>query len=341
MNREKKTTLVLTVNGRAGLAVQDAESYQRPSIRNGVVARAVAPVLGIALATLSCPSPVLAGAFTASGLVEQTFGPPGSPGVPSTGPTSASFSQQYTSGNLNLNSNAMASSGNLSLYAMVSMSNMADWASGFLTAIARGSIVESVAPEWQILLDPGETFVFEYEFRVTGALQTTASGSGSAGSSAGLAYTYHLGDSSGGGNWSQNSAGYASKSGVWNSVVKNSFTVDKDSTFNLELAASANAGGAKTYNPESNITLLGIADFSHTMTWLGITGVQAFDSKENEVPLPSDFYLPLIGRDSGFDYWYSAAEPAPVPEPPTVLLLGSGLFVAGLIRKSVVRRRDS
>lgn len=70
-------------------------------------ARAVAPALGIVFATLSCPTPVLAGAFAASGLVDQTFGPQGPPGVSSVGPTSASFSQQYKSGNLHLNSNAL------------------------------------------------------------------------------------------------------------------------------------------------------------------------------------------------------------------------------------------
>lgn len=333
MNREKKTTRALTFNGRADFVVQDAESYQRPSIGDGVVARAAMPFLGLILATLSIPAPGLAGAFSASGLVEQTFGPQGSPGVASAGPTSASFSQQYASGSLNLVSIAAASSGNLSLFALASMSNMGDWASGFLSSVARASIVESVRPEWQLWLNPGETFVFEYEFSVSGGLFASSGGIGAGGSSAGLSYAYRLGDSSGGGNWSQNSAGQVAKSGVWNGVVRNSFTVHKDSTFSLELAAVADAGGGKAYNPASNATLIGIADFSHTLTWLGITGVRAFDGEGNEISLPPDAYIPLIGLESGIDYWYSADEPESVPEPAGVLLLGSGLAVAGLIGK--------
>lgn len=157
-----------------------------------------------------------------------------------------------------------------------------------------------------------------------------------------MAYTYRLGDSRGGGNWSQNSTGQVSQSGVWNGVVKNSYTVHKDSTFNLELVVNADARGAKTYNPANNITLLGIADFSHTMAWLGITGVQALDTLGNEIPLPTDFSFPLIGQVGGFDYWHSASgEPAAVPEPATVFRLGAGLAVAGLIRKSAFRRQDS
>jgi hypothetical protein len=154
-----------------------------------------------------------------------------------------------------------------------------------------------------------------------------------------LQYSYRVGDSSGGGSWSQNSAGQVSKSGTWNNSIKSSFTVQKDATFNLQLAATAGGGGSKTYVPGSNTTVVATADFSHTMTWMGITGVRAFDGLGNEVPLPPGAYLPLIGQDSGFNYWYSAVGSSEVPEPATVLLLGSGFVVARLMRKSVARRR--
>lgn len=313
MNREKKTTF----------------------------ARAVAPVVGFVLATLSCPAPVLAAPFSASGVLYQEFYPAGPPGASSAGPTGASFSQQFVAGSVVLNANAVAGNGNLSLFALASMSNMTDWSSGHISSTARGSIIESIAPTWQLWLNPGETIIFEYEVSVSGGLFAASGGLGDAGSSADLLYTYRVGDSHGAGTWSKNSAGQESKSGTWNGVISSAFTVHRNSNFELELRATAGAGGGKTYVPGSNTTLLANADFSHTMTWLGITGVQAFDSLGNEIPLPPDFSLPLIGQESGFDYWHSAAAPEAVPEPATALLLGSGLVLAGLIRKSALRRKDS
>ena len=245
-------------------------------------------------------------------------------------------------GNLFLYSNAAASSGNLSLNTTVGMNQMTDWSSGFLSSLAGGSIVEPVAPWWQLWVAPGETFIFEYEISVSGTLFVDSGGPGHAGSSADLLYTYHVGDSHGAGTWSKHSSGQESKSGTWSGIVRNSFTVQMNGTFDLELRATAAAGGSKFYNPMSNVTLTGIADFSHTLTWLGITGVQAFDELGNEVPLPPDFSLPLIGQESGFDYWHSAAgEPSEVPEPATVFLFGAVWGVVGLSRKSAARRKDS
>jgi len=344
MNRDEQPTLVPAVNGRAGYTVQDADSPQRLSERNGVVARVVVPFLGLILAALSCPAPVLGSAYSASGSIWQDFYAPIPPGTPSVSPTHATFQQQYQTGDINLLSRAEASRGNIDLFTLASITGMTNWSSGHVSSTSSAGILEPVYPLWQFLAGYGLPLAyvtFEYEVWVAGALYTTSAGPGAAGSEAGLQYSYRVGDSSGGGNWSQNSAGQVSQSGTWNNSIKSSFTVRKDSTFNLQLAATAGSGGSKTYVPGSKATVVASADFSHTMTWLGVTGIRAFDSLGNEVPLPADAVLPLIGQDSGFDYWYSADTPEQVPEPGAMVLLGSGLVVAGLLRKFGARRRDS
>lgn len=295
------------------------------------VARAVVPFLGLILATLSCPAPVLAGAFVASGWVGQEFYASGPPGVSSQSPTGATFTQQFVAGDVNLSSRAEASSGKLSLSAYAGISGMTRWDSGHVWSSATATIHESVAPEWALWNVPGGTLLFDYEVSVYGLPITTIAGYGAVGSEAILEYAFHLGDSSGAGNWSQNATGQGSQSGTWNGVIHSSFTVQKDSTFLLELLAHVGTMGTKNYSPGGNANIVASADFSHTMTWLGITGVRAFDSLGDEVPLPSNFSLPLMGRDSGFNYWHSAAAPSPepgptVPEPGTV-----GLFAAGVL----------
>ena len=333
---ERKTALAPTVDRRAR---QDAQRRQRSSPRSGIVARATLPLLGLVVATLMCPAPALAGAYTASGSVEQTFYPPGPPGVSNEGPAGATFRQEFMAANINLVSAASSSAGNLSLYSLANINLMTNWDSGNAWSRARAGIVEPVSPDWASWLGEGETFVFDYQFSVSGNLLAESGGPGAAGGSASLEYSYAVGDSHGGGNWSLDSAGNVSKSGVWNGVVSNSFTVDKDSTFALDLRAAAGTWGGKAYNPESNVLTLAIADFGHTLTWLGITGMRVYDDLGSEVDVPPGAYLPLIGLDSGVDYWYSAA-PA-IPEPSTALLFGCGLVIAGLTRKSALRRRDS
>jgi hypothetical protein len=339
MNAEVKTTLVLNARDRAVPGVRGAQRRWRLATRIGGVARAAVPLLGLMLATLMCPAPALAAAYSASGWLDQEFYEPGPPGGGSVSPTKATFQQQYVSGDLNLVSNALSTGGNLSLFTLASINNMTNWASGHVWSNAYAGIVEPVDPYWEDWADFGTTFIFEYAVGVSGSLYATSAGVGAAGSQASLGYDYHIGDSSGAGHWSRDSEGHVSKSGTWNATIISSFTVHADSSFDLNLSASAETFGGKTYVPWSDTTVVAMADFSHTMTWLGITGVRAFDSLGNEVFLPSDARLPLIGRESGFDYWYGATL---VPEPSTALLLGAGsIIVAVWVRKSAARARNS
>ncbi len=296
---------------------------RRPRRGKGVIARVVVPFLGSILATVMGPAPALAAAYSASGSVWQDFNSAGSSGTPSTSPTGVTYLEQYQTQDINLMSRAEASRGNIHLFTLASINGMTRWESGHVSSSANATIIEPVYPNWQFLAGylPGYgdivSFTLEYEIWVAGNLYTTSAGPGAAGSEAGLGYSYRVGDSSGGGNWSQNSAGQTSKSGTWNGSIISSFTVQKGSILDLALRADAGASGSKTYVPGSDTT----ADFSHTMTWKGITGMRAFDSLGNEVVLPPDTYLPLMGQDSGFDYWQAA----PVPLPPTLWLIGSGL----------------
>lgn len=327
---------LMDLPARASRASSDGGTWSGRARRG---APAALPWLGLVVAALMCPAPALASAYVAAGTVGQEFYGAGPPGVSNVGPTGATFTQKYVTDDINLVSNAASHAGNLSLFSLASINGMTNWSSGHVWSRASAGIIESVAPNWAPWLNDAETLTFDYEFSVFGNLSATSGGWGAAGGDAGLTYGYRLGDSNGGGTWTLESNGRVTQTGVWNGVISSAFTVHKNSNFNLELVASASATGSKTYAPGSDTTIVSTADFSHTLTWLGITGMHAFDSLGNEIALPPGAMLPLIGVDSGVDYWYSAAPS--VPEPATALLFGCGLVVAGLARRSVVRRSDS
>lgn len=337
MNRRIESTPAPAGNGRAHLVAHGAHSRPGTSPRTRIGARGIVPCLGLILAALSWPAPALGQAFSASGSIFQNFYGTIPAGTPTIGPKKATFSQEYKRDDIHLVSRAEASGGHLSLFTVAAIRSMENWASGHVSAAASGRILEKVDPLWDLWASYGETFDFQYTLWVSGNTMAASTGTGAAGSLASVTYNYQVGDSSGGGTMTSDGAGGGSQSGTWNGVISNSFTVHKDSTFDLELVATAAGGGNKTYVPWSDATVSAVSDFSHTMRWLGITGVRAFDAGGNEVALPAGATLPLIGRDSGFDYWHAA--PPAVPEPATVILFALG--AAGLIGKSAVRRRVS
>jgi hypothetical protein len=83
------------------------------------------------------------------------------------------------------------------------------------------------------------------------------------------------------------------------------------------------------------------ADFSHTLRWLGISAVSAYDANGVALVLPTDFALNMVGEDSGFNYRFAAPGAATtVPEPAgwATLVLGLALICTVMHGRSVPSR---
>ncbi len=98
-------------------------------------------------------------------------------------------------------------------------------------------------------------------------------------------------------------------------------------TVSLFALAQSNSSSTDVYN-HAGASAFGIADFSHTMAWGGITSVT--DDSNGE---------PIIGwsvtSDSGFDYSKPAVE---TPEPSSLVLVGLGGMSLAVIARNRARR---
>ena len=109
--------------------------------------------------------------------------------------------------------------------------------------------------------------------------------------------------------------------------------------FGLSLTGHANARAIHRADPTMPILFAQTdAEFGTTLIWEGIIDAQAFDRFGVEIPLPDDFELALIGRETGMNYWHAAVRdvaPASVPEPGSWALLLAGLGLLGARARTV------
>lgn len=305
------------------------------------VAGVPSPLPGLILATLLFPASSLADSFFARACATQTFQIGGACQQDSSA-FGALATQSYTSGAISLQAGTAAGAGYLQALSRATMQNMQDWSSGNITAYTDARINETIDPDWADWAARGydsmadvELYVFDFQIEVSGTQVATFGGPGAGGAASTVRYTYSVGGNSGSGSRST----FAGENyGTWGTVDA-SFLIGKGATYTLEMGAHTWASGDKTFVPWSDASIDASADFSHTMKWMGITGIHAFDSAGNEISLPADARLQMIGRESGFDYWYAATA---IPEPSSTLLLCSGLMgVAAYARTQSGRRRFS
>lgn len=86
-------------------------------------------------------------------------------------------------------------------------------------------------------------------------------------------------------------------------------------------------GGITSFAEDTSATAS--AEYSHTMTWLGITNVRDASGR-----LLTDFTA--VSADSGFDFMRGSNDPVSVPEPASCMLIAIGLLM--LVLNSVIRK---
>lgn len=283
--------------------------------------------LGVILAACLGPASALAEPLYAWACASQTFSSLGNACFEAKSGINAMAQHGYDNGVISLNAGTSAAPGSLMAQSRAMMQHMTDWSSGYINASTDATVNESIDPDWEDWAARGydsmgdiDHYAFDFQFEVSGSQSATYGGWGAVWADSRVSYNYSVGGTQGAGSKST----YANENyGTWG-IVDASFLIGKGQSYILSMRAQTSANGTKTYVPGSDASIDAFADFSHTLRWMGIAGLHAFDASGNEIPLPADAYMPLIGRDTGFDYWYAA--PALVPLPPTLLAIGSGLI---------------
>jgi len=271
--------------------------------------------------------------------------PQGNPGAISSSAItgSANFSFHSASAGIGFASAGGAfGPGTLSGQAMVILENGNKNMSGALTAMAQASTEEIISVK-RLICDPDicanlvDLGIDKLRlFTVVRASGTAASSANSdfnhAQSDANFNWTLNgvLGGSiSGGGGKTSTDSGQVQGSGIGSQVI--SYDVRPGSDLSLVLnmtvfaAASVSGGWIDPPGGAHSDHASAIADFSHTLQWMGVTELQAFGADGQRIVLPTGARLELLGS-SGHDFWNAApVVTSAVPEPGAWLMLLPGL----------------
>lgn len=272
--------------------------------------------------------PAIGAPFTATGKILQYFPDQGSPapGEPKSTPTGESWTQAFgNNAGLGAGNAAYASAKKLGTYAEVEMSTMTWW-SGSITSTSSASTRELLFPDWQAAAAhagnlPAASLVMGFQVTVSGSVSATSDGGNNSGAS--VRYDATIGDATASGTRGTDASGAFTLTGDWGALYLES-TIPWNSNVYLDLSASSYASAGKTYLsfPKARAS----ADFSHTLLWGGVQRIWVVDALGNRTELV-DAYIPLIGQESGADYFYGAPVASSVPEPATLMLLAPGLLM--------------
>jgi hypothetical protein len=102
----------------------------------------------------------------------------------------------------------------------------------------------------------------------------------------------------------------------------------------MDLGAQASLAGAIDHDASG-----AMADFTHTLRWMGVTSLQAFDAGGQEITLAEGGRFSIFGS-SGHDFWDAApvVTLTLVPEPGTWALMLGGLALLGRRQRFSARR---